>query len=60
MYGASPNIIGITNESPLDVAISVSKTIEIDAVSELLIKYIEIRQHYNHREETNQNQSQHL
>ena len=39
MYGASPNIIGITNESPLDVAISVSKTIEIDAVSELLIKY---------------------
>ena len=39
MYGAFPNIITITNETPFDVAISLSKTIEIDAVSELLIKY---------------------
>ena len=39
MYGANPNIIATTNESPLDVAISVSETFEINAISELLIKY---------------------
>ena len=39
MYGASPNIIAVTNETPLDVAISVSETFEINAISELLIKY---------------------
>ena len=32
-------VIAITNETPLDVAISVSETFEMDAISELLIKY---------------------
>ena len=39
MYGASPNVTTTTNESPLDVAISISETFELDAISELLIKY---------------------
>ena len=39
MCGASPNIITATNETPLDVAISVSKTFEMDAICELLIEY---------------------
>ena len=36
MYGASPNIIAATNETPLDVATKDSETFEMD---ELLIKY---------------------
>ena len=39
MYGASPNVIAVTNETPLDVAISVSKTFETDTIGKLLIKY---------------------
>ena len=39
MYGASPNVVATTNETPLDVAINVSEKFEIDAISELLIKY---------------------
>ena len=39
MYGASPNVMTFTNETPLDLALNVCKTFEIDAISELLIKY---------------------
>ena len=39
MYGASPNVIAITNETPLDVATGISKTFEMDAISELLIRH---------------------
>ena len=33
------NIVTVTNETPLDVSISVSKTFKIDAIGKLLIKY---------------------
>ena len=39
MYGGSLNVVATTNETPLDVAIKVSEKFEIDAISELLIKY---------------------
>ena len=39
IYGASPNVVATTNKTPLDVAISVSETFEMDGISELLIKY---------------------
>ena len=39
MYGASPNVIAITNETPLNVATGISKTFEMDAISELLIRH---------------------
>ena len=39
MYGASPNNIAITNETPLDMAIGISTTFEVDAIIKLLIKY---------------------
>ena len=39
MYGASPNVIAITNETPLDVATGISKTFEMDTISELLIRH---------------------
>ena len=39
MYGASPNMIAVTNETPLDVSIRVSETSEMNAINDLLIKY---------------------
>ena len=39
MYGAHSNAIAVTNETLLDVVLDISKTYEMDAISELLIKY---------------------
>ena len=39
MYGASPNITATTNETPLDVAISIGEMFEMNDIIELLIKY---------------------
>ena len=39
MYGAHPNIIAVTNKTPLDIATDINKTFEMDAISKLLIKH---------------------